>query len=253
MIYRQQKGISLVELMIAMVLGLLVIAAVSRVFVSGQTTDRNMSVRQQLVQQARSIEGRLENMLREAGFRANAQDDPWFTFGQQAAANGCPAMAPGIVVARSNAGGICFRKEFAAGDKTCFGAPVDAALVGTTVTQRLEFDAADNELQCAVGAGALTRIASMVGGFQVRYGIKPTGQNRGLSYFVEQPQVDANGGELARLGAIRIDLLMRSTEDVFDTVTTVFFPLDDPAATNLADDRMYLSRSLIVGLRNKTI
>ena len=249
--FSQQRGISLVELMISLVLGLLVLAAVSRVFVAGQTTDRNMMVRQQLQQQARSVEGRIELMLREAGYRIRAQDDPWLTFPEVAAANNCPAMAAGVVVAPATTGnGICFRREFSTADKNCLGIFAEAEGVQT---QRIFFDSAQNQLRCAVAAKD-SLLASMVGDFRIRYGIRPAGQSSGLSYFTSgtTPPTDA---ELTRLGAVRLDLLMLSTQNVNSAVANYFFPLDAAAATTITvgDSRLYIPRSMVIGVRNRTI
>ncbi|PVZ71793.1 PilW family protein [Pelagibaculum spongiae] len=246
----QQQGISLIELMISLVLGLLVLAAVSRVFVAGQTTDRNMMVRQQLQQQARSVESRIELMLREAGYRIRAQDDPWLTFPEVAAANDCPAMAAGVVIAPATTGnGICFRRQFSTTDKTCLGTFAGAEAVHT---QRIFFNA-QNQLRCAVGAND-SLLASMVGDFRIRYGIRPAGQSSGLSYFTSGT-TSPTDAELTRLGAVRLDLLMLSTQNVNSAVANYFFPLDAAAATTITtgDDRLYIPRSMVISIRNRTI
>ncbi|WP_325436700.1 PilW family protein [Pseudomonas nitroreducens] len=239
---RKQAGISLIELMIALVISSFLILGVTTMFLNNKqayTYQQNQSGNQENGRFALLL---LNQELTKAGFRALAQDDFQIAFPAASAGNGCPAFATGQVMQRSTSGnGVCFRyQRYSTNTRDCLGQAVAA---NATVTTRLEYDATTGTLQCTA-QGATGQLLSGLANLQFQYGVDLSATRRAQN-FVTVPDAGAS------IVAVRYSLLFASTaNNIAIGQNNYFFPLSSTASTTAADSRVYRSIAGTTTLRN---
>lgn len=239
---RRQAGISLVELMIALVISSFLILGVTTMFLNNKqayTYQQNQSGNQENGRFALLL---LNQELAKAGYRALAQDDFQIAFPAAPAGNGCPAFTTGQVVQRSTSGnGVCFRyQRYSTNTRDCLGQAVPANAV---VTTRLEYDAATGSLACSA-QGVTGQLVSGLANLQFQYGVDLSSTRRAQN-FVASP------GAGASIVAVRYSLLFASNADnVAVGQSNYFFPLSSATSTTAADSRVYRSIAGTTTLRN---
>lgn len=128
-----QQGLSLIELMIAMLISTFLVLGATQVYLDNQRNYQYQQGQSSNQAQARVIQLVLERELSRAGFAA----EPYKSEIQEAASqNGCPAFSSGQAVAVSSDGsGLCYHYE-ASVSETDEGKDVDC--LGTKLTSSEE-------------------------------------------------------------------------------------------------------------------
>lgn len=239
---RQQAGLSLIELMIALLISSFLILGVTTIFINNKqsyTYQQNQAGNQENGRFALLM---LNQELAKAGYRALAQDEFQIAFPSAAAADGCPAFSTGQVLQRSTSGnGVCYRyQRYSTNTRDCLGNEVAANAV---VTTHLEYDATSGTLQCTA-QGATGQLVTGLAGLQFQYGVDMS-STRHAQNFVAAPNAGAS------IVAVRYSLLFAGTNDnIAVGQNNYFFPLSNTTATTPTDSRIYRSIAGTTTLRN---
>lgn len=238
----RQSGISLIELMVALLISSFLIIGVTTMFINNKRAYVFQQGQAGNQENARFAQLLINQELAKAGYRSLAQDDYFIAFPSVSAANGCPAFAAGQVMQRSTSGnGVCFRFQgYSTAARDCLGQAIASKAV---ITTRLEYDATSGTLQCTA-QGATGQLVTGLANLQFQYGVDLNSTRRAQT-FVTAP--DAN----ASIVAIRYSLLFASTSDnLAVSQSNYFFPLSSATATTPTDARLYRSIAGTTTLRN---
>ena len=242
-------GFSLVELMVALVVGLLLLAGVLQILLGNRESFEAQRGLADVQEQGRLANFFIENVLAHAGHRVDLIADEDFLFPAQNTDDGF-TLAEGSVVAASDSGqtggndAIRVRFESDGNFRDCAGAPV-----GTPDTPAVEgFSlSVDNAGVLRCNGIALTEQDS-VARFRVRYGLD-TGEDNVVDAYVDDP---GNGSAQRDVRSLRVQLLLRSSENVLPQGTARDFTFADGSTftTPAADRRAYQFIDQTVALRN---
>lgn len=242
-----QRGFSLVELMVAMVVSLLLLSGVIQVFVSSKQSYRVVDSYSRLQENGRFAVDVLSRNIRMAGYRSNIWEIPAVAFPPNV-----PYASTGQAVFGSDGASdsITFRYQ-GSGDgfiEDCLGGNVGA---GTTASVTFRIDATDNELECSVNAAGIPQpLIDGVENMQIVYGVDTNG-DFSANQFRTATNVTASG-QWNNIIAVRIGLLL-------NTVGNVSYVNDsqnyDLVGTNVTAGADLLRRHRFVttiNLRNRT-
>jgi type IV pilus assembly protein PilW len=247
----RQKGVSMIELLIAVAISAFIILGITQVFIDNQRNhiyQQNQSGNQSSSRFSLLLLGQT---LSKAGYRRLAQDDPKLAFG---AVNvvGCPAFSEGQVIRPTTNGlGVCIRyQSVLVTDRDCQGNLIP---LGSTITERLEFSPAvvgpprvSGQLNCAVNGGAQTALSTGLNQVAFLYGVD-TNDDRVADAYVAQAAVPAT----AVILAVRYALLHESeSSEVALGTNNYFFPLSSTAAVAPLGRRIYKSVQGTSTIRN---
>ena len=143
---RAQRGLSIIELMVALTLSSFLILAVTQLYLNNKRHALFQEGQVSNEENGRTALLLLDQQLARAGFRANPtlQTTLETAFAARPAANGCPAMSSGQAVALTDdKTGLCLRYqgETKGRDSDCLGNPIaeDANGNGTEVLTRISY------------------------------------------------------------------------------------------------------------------
>ena len=235
---RSQSGLSLIETMVTLLLGLLLVAAIGHVMHSTQMSYRSQQGFSSLQENSRFAFHFLNRFIRLAGYHSDPTVDEGSVF------VGANAAVAGTEGGGSNPDSITIRFEGDGVMQNCVGA---AAGAGTLSTVTFSIDAANHELDC--GDGATTE--TLVGGIenmQILYGEDVNGDGSANRY------VAADSAVMADVVSVRIALLVNTGESEnlgqgldtksYDLLGTVYNPADDLLRRRVAH--------AVIHLRNRT-
>lgn len=238
---RKQHGLSLVELMVALLLSSFLIIGVTQIFIDNK--------RQYFFQQSQT--GNQENSrfalmliekeLLKAGHRRLPQDSFELAFPYQGAANDCPAFSLGQLARPSDSGnGICIRYQRSYnGETDCLG---NGIANDAPVTTRIERNA-NGELIC-MAQGQSGTLLENLSGLQFEYGVSTNG-SRLANQYLTAPAAGAS------IVSVRYATLMASTADGQSlNKDSYHFPLYATNASTPTDYRLYKSAQGTTTLRN---
>lgn len=221
---RQQRGLSLIELMVAMVIGSFLILGVTQIFISNQKSYLFQQGQGGNQENGRFSLAILSKELSKAGYRSNPSRD--FPAGS---AQGCAFPAKTSVYALS-ATALCIQYQASnRADVTCQGTalPADAqtsiadtySQINPIIIERIEFNSATNSITCTSGT-VVQQLVTGVAGLRFEYG-SGDGNLKVVSAFSTSPT--------ATIGAVRYTVLMQSpgTTSIRDTTTTPSLALTD--------------------------
>jgi type IV pilus assembly protein PilW len=230
-IFRQrasQHGVSLVELMVAMTIGLILLAAVAYLFIGTSQTSRTQDDLSRLQETGRIALDVVGQMVRHAKYveTPNA-DEPAISWKPN-----WELSHPGVAwLVTSNGAGtaadsITVRFEpVSAGDTDCTGANVvNAALPHSNLVQATLSINGSNELVCNNGSTTAT-LFSDIENMQITYGIDTSGDFAADSY-VDTP------ANINQVVAIRVSLLARSRDDASPMTQTYTYNGSTVTATD---------------------
>lgn len=235
-----QHGLSLIELMVALVVSLILLGGLVQLVVTNKQT-YNFQQSQALNQEnSRYSFFYLETILNKAGYRAAPQDGIDVVFDQVSADANCNAFVKGQIVASSLAGtGACIRYQRAtSGELDCAGTAIAAA---TPFVTRVYYNSSSKSLMCGAQGATAVALVENVEGVQVSYGIDTGSGN--LS-FVSAPS------DWTDVRAIRFSVLTASESQVLDAPQSYTFPLMATTSTTATDRRAYRSTMKTVQIRN---
>ena len=269
-----QRGFTLVEIMVALTLGLLVLAGVIQVFLSTQQSARIQQAASRMQEDGRMAMALLSRYFRQAGYTTYPWDKGGTVWAPAINARGFPASAPfaaGQVVSGADitANGvdtdsIRIRYQGAAdGSVTdCLGQTVPVNQM-TDITLSLSINnpmpAQGQALMCTVnGAGGSTQpLVAGLEGMTILYGLSrgpngvdANGRLTGATAYVPAAQVPA--GDWNRVISIRISLLVRSeTNGLTLQAQTVTFNGVAVNAADPTDTRMRYVMGTTANVRNQ--
>lgn len=248
------RGFSLVELMIAIVLGLILVAAVGAIYLGSSRSYRTQTSVSQVQEQGRFANLLIAPIVRQAGYLPNplTQTDPSlifkssnnklavFGFNQSVASTNIGSNYQGLasssVVANTDVIAVAFegKNDSSPADiklKTCLGRPVDASQVAVNIFY-ISSDNGVNSLSCydnitAEGDSTSSTTAStnaqpLVSGvtdMQILYGVDSNSDsNINTTQYMTAAQVDA-AGKWAYVASVQITLTVDSLEATEKGVT----------------------------------
>ncbi|RFC38394.1 MAG: type IV pilus assembly protein PilW [Candidatus Nitrotoga sp. LAW] len=245
-----QQGFTLVELMIAMTIGLILLLVVGTVFTSSRQIFRIQEDNARIQESGRFALEILGRSVKQAGLA----EIPFtglkigFTGMAITGIDGAPGVADTLTV----------QYDGATGDRDCqFGTAVTAAnyLAGNNIIQsHFNLDAANAQLQCAgaIGAAPPAPGATPVGivllenieDFQVLYGIDTTG-DQSVNQYVSLP-ADWN-----QVVTTRVCVLIRSDQTNIVPIGSNYLNCNGAAVAVLADRRLRRAFTATFNLRNR--
>lgn len=268
-----QRGMTLVELMIAMVVGLLLLAGVIQIFLSGKQSYRTQEGLSRLQENGRFAMDVFALNLRHAGFKPNAlsRDDLEFSIdtnavsptnasfgisGQTVAGTDNNGSATDLILNGSDTLTFRFRGTGSAVQAPladCLGespATADTMIVNTLYIRDDPATAlAERELHCRNSAGSDQPLLDGVEGMQVLYGVDTNGDQTANRYSIA---TDVTGNQWSNIVSVRIALLLNTVQDASSDLDTNTYALLNNAAVGPFNDR--LRRHVFtttIALRNK--
>lgn len=215
---RLQRGLSLIELMVAMVIGSILILGVTQIFISNQKSYLFQQGQMGNQENGRFALAMLNQELNKAGYRSNpARPFP------AAAGLGCTFKAETSVYAIDKTA-MCIQYQASnRSDTSCVGAALSGATQALiakpynrtsdnpVIIEKIAFDAATNTITCTVGTTTLP-LVSGVADVRFDYG---SGAERSVSTYGT-----SNPGD--PIGAVRYAILLQSegTSSIRDTTAT---------------------------------
>lgn len=238
---RKQHGLSLIELMIALLISSFLIIGVTQIFIDNK---RNYLFQQSQTgnqENSRFALMLIEKELFKTGHRRLPQDSFEIAFPIQGAANGCPAFSPGQLARPSDSGnGICLRHQRSYnGETDCLG---NGITNDNPVTTRIERNA-NGELIC-MAQGQSGTLLENLSGMQFEYGVSTNG-SRLANKYLTSPPTDAS------IVSVRYATLMASSANGQSlNQDSYYFPLSASVASTPTDRRLYKSAQGTTTLRN---
>ena len=249
---RNQKGFSLVELMVALVVGLLLLAGVLQILLSNRESFSAQQALAGLQEKERLSSFVIENVVAHAGYRVALETPDQFMF--PARENAGFSLAAGSAVSSKNADGdgndaIRLRFQGSGGVHNCLGEEIGGPDADEFVEiADYELYVEDNILRCRVFDDDDIRQQPLVSNVErlvIRYGIDANEDNSVEAY------VDSiDDSQQLDVRSIRLQMLIASDSNVLPTpVARQFRFADDSEIT--PEDR--LARQVVdqtVALRN---
>lgn len=248
-----QRGFSLVELMVAVVLGLLLTIVVSTIFLGGKQTFKTQDDLSRVQENGRFALDLLGRTVRLAGYMDDPTATPGFltVFDPTAATkravdgvDGTASAADEITVRYAGSTDLALRD---CGDQPSTGIPT-----GVVVTNRFYVDG--GTLKCdSSGTGLTAGTYALIDGvedFQVKYG-EDTDTTRDLiaNRYVDYGDV-SNWG---RLVSVRVCLILKSTNTFPDisSVGQTYYPCFSTSTTTATDGYIRRVYNSTITLRNQ--
>lgn len=195
----KQRGLTLIELMIALLLGLILTGGAMQVFLSSKESYRLMESNSQLAQNGRLALEFMTNAITMAGFRKDLKT-PYSSFFPQDS-----TFAQSEVIRGSDSAvSVRYYGYDDAFNRDCLGNAIAAGNY-TTVT----FSVNDShQLVCQISGGTAHVMAENVDQLQIRYGLTSIGKLAADRY-VTASEI-TNGTKWTDVVAVRIGLLVNS-------------------------------------------
>ena len=244
-----QRGFSMVELMVAMVLGLVLLGGLVQIMLSnkeGYTFQQAQSYTQEMQRFSFRL---MEEYTSLAGYRQNPQDSLETAFPAVAAANGCAAMDAGqVVAAYTPSAGFCVRYQRREDDdleEDCMGVLVSSPNAPLVASFRLENLRGDGtQLVCQSHRNNANELADHVEAMQVEYGERMASGN---------VRFQAVPDDWSRVIAIRVALLTTSEQENLVAPTPYNWPPDSATQVTPTDRRLYRVSQKTIYLPNTQI
>lgn len=252
-----QSGISMVELMVSAVLGLIILAGVFQVYINSRHSQRSNNAIYQLQENGRTALTLMVNTLRLSGFIADPDSEvttlfpagSGFSLGASLSATDDDDVANNGI--KDETDWFAVRYQGNADDNLvldCIGNALPAADVAfpDDVYPMIFGVSNQNELFCEPGAeGASDRvtIATGVENLQMLYGVDTDG-DEAANYYVKADQV----GDYNKVVSIRLSLLIRSDDRI--AAAPMAYTYNGVTVSNPDDLRMRLVFSTTVAVRN---
>jgi type IV pilus assembly protein PilW len=252
---KRQAGLTLVEMMIAITLGLVVLLAIGSIYSGSRQTYRVQEDNARIQESGRYALEVIGRSIRQAGADAEMSFNPVVITAE------CGTAAPCNTIFGTNAATDTLAVQFYAGreelnggvwiTRDCTGGAVGAgALPANVVTNT--FNVAGGSLQCTGGVGGTQALVSDVEDLQVLYGIDTTGDQAADQYV-------ATPGNWSQVVTARVCVQLRSANNglvaaaqrymncagAMGTVTGA------AAFTNAADRRLHRTFVATYNLRNR--
>jgi type IV pilus assembly protein PilW len=251
---RQQRGVTLIELLVSMMLGVFVVAGAIQIFVGSKQTYRIQEAVSQLQENGRFALDLFQQSLRMAGYRndpAKEINSVFINYGTFGLSQGLIIKGFDGVGAGSNADSIIFRYSSPSSNSQSNCLAID--ITGDTVVQYSLDD--DGALRCAINDSVVQPVVSGVRDMELLYGVD-LDSNRSVETYLTATDVTSNNNWL-HVVSIKVALLISTDADniASEPQTYIFPPVNFGAESRqntAADHRLYRVFSATVNLRNRT-
>lgn len=240
-----QRGLSLVELMIAMAISVTLLAGILQIILSNKSTYNFQQSQSVNHENSRFAYYFIDLIASKAGYINAPQNLVKEVFPAVNATTECAAFRPGQVVANNLEGtGICIRYQANSGTELdCAGNNITTT---TGFVTRLFYSNANNSLMCGAQGAPAVALVDNIEDLQIVYRVK----NSATSIAdVATPTAD----QWADVVAIRTAILTTSIANTADTPQTYRFPLDSTTTTTATDRRVYRSSYKTITLKNSVL
>ncbi len=238
---KRQTGFSIVEIMIAMTIGLFVVAGLAKIFSSNKESYRVQEAQSVLQENARMASVFLGNNIGKAGFHLDAKVDASSLFPSGSVAlTGTDNSTNG-----TNNDTITVRFERDGEVTDCLGSKGTAGNIATNVF-RVD---ASNQLECSVVGGGVQPVLDNVERMQILYG-EDTGTDGAVDKYVPAGSV----ADFDKVLSVHVALLLASDNDVKPNAESKSYTLLDSTVTMPTSGTDRLQRRVIervVALRNR--
>lgn len=235
---RVSRGFSIVELMVAMAVGLMLFGAVVAIYLGTSQATRFQAAVQGVQESGRFALDLVARNLRQAGY-----DDPFSALEVDEPVLMGTTTPAGALIAlgglKSGVGTVGVRYEGGDQIRDCLGAPV---AVNTYATSVYGVNTA-NQLVCGTSTSNVTPVVDGIEDLRLRYGIDPDGD--------ELPNRYVEAGEVSdwnQVVTVEILVLASSTADALPGADTVC--LGCTVFSGVADRRIRAEFRTVVGIRN---
>jgi type IV pilus assembly protein PilW len=248
MTYRRQLGLSLIELMVAMLISSFLILGVTQIFIDNKRNYLYQQSQGENQENGRFTLKLLENELSKTGFRRNPSDNVLYAF--PAGTYGSCTFSAGQMIKKVNDTTLCLR--FQPRDQhelDCSGAPpssltsLDIPYKSTTAMLSEKIEVTGGALKC----NDVTIIDSGLAGMQLNFGVGPTDE-RQVTSFTNNPASDT-------IRNVRFSVLLSSpqsnvSQGLASKVCTDWQAMTGAAESPCTDDKIYQIVSSSMTLRN---
>lgn len=239
---RDQSGFSLIELMVAMAIGLILIAVVGNVYLAGRQSFRDQDEASRLQETGRFVLDTLSRVVYEAGRADVAPDNNLLAFslipgaGLAVDATDGPGTTPDSLTIRF--------ASASAGEFDCLGSGTGGtAAAPVVVAQTLSLVGTD--IRCTSSIGAATgALASNVEDFQVTFGVDQNGDGSVDQYVAPSAATAPNAL------AARVCVLVR-TADRMAPVAQSYVDCNGALVPAAPDLRIRRAFTKVIALRNR--
>ncbi len=230
----RHKGFTMVELMVAMVIGLFLIAGVFQLFVANKQSTRILNNLSHIQENGRFAISQMTGVLRMAGFKTDPMDT--VSFVAVGSVTGLDAATDEVSISfQASPDGLII---------DCLGVPLVATAPVTTVTNRFYIAADANgvsNLYC--DAPAATPLVENVANMQIIYGVD-TNNTGAANFYVGAASV----ADWSQVISVQVSLLLTSAENNVATSAQTY--RYNGANVTAADNRLYKVFDTTVALRN---
>jgi type IV pilus assembly protein PilW len=236
----RHRGFTLVELMVALVISLLLMAGVIQVYLSSKQSYRLQDNVARIQESGRLATEILTRYIRVAGYRANLAQSPnqLFSSGTNQVISGTHTNGQPDTVT------INFQGDGTMQD--CLGNPV----ANLALARNMFSVSTNGELQCSSNGAAAGLLVGNIQDMQITYGVNNNGNvpPAASQYMTADAVTTANWPNVV---SVRIGLLVQSPEDnLVDTPQTYTF---NSVTTTPADRRLRHVFTSTISLRNRTL
>jgi len=242
-----QKGLTIIELMVAMVLGLLLMAMAIHIFVGSRDTYRYNSNLARLQENGRFAFEQISRVVRMTGYQGDSAA-AW-VLGPMTLANGGVTPLAGTDNAVNDSDTITLSYQGSTDNfiKDCHGTDVAA---GETVQNLYALDG-NNQLTCAVTldgvAGATLPVIDGVEAMHVLFGVDTDNDDAANQYVSA-----GNVGDMEDVVSLRLSMLLRTLDDdIVEVTDTGTHDLLDETVDPADDRRLRRVFSTTINLRNQ--
>ena len=209
--YGRARGFTLVELMVALVVGLLLLAGVLQVLLGNRSSFEAQRARSGLQENARLVSFVLDNTVAHAGHHTELAPSAYAGLFAASSVGGSPTFASEAVVAGTyNENGndaVRIRFQAEGGLHDCRGSRIGR--VNAPDIADFELYVSNGALLCRIiGSGSPQPLVENVERFKVRYGV-----DRDSDLGVDTYVSDLGAADSTNVLSIRVQLLLKSSED----------------------------------------
>jgi type IV pilus assembly protein PilW len=245
---QSQAGLTLLELLISLSLGLLLLTGIGTIYVGSNQTYRVQEQNARIQESGRYALEVIGRSLRQAGY----WNIPISPVALQTAFGGTPIN--GANGAGTAADSVTVQYDGVAGSRDCEGTNITTAMLPVVVQDTIQLDAANFELECESNVDGTVAndpqpLVSNVEDLQFLYGIDATG-DQSADRYVAAP------GNWNQVVSVRACVLIRSEEQGITTSAQSFLNCTSALAgtgtlTAAADSRLRRTFMATFNLRNR--
>lgn len=233
----QHQGFTMVELMVAMAIGLFLISGVFQLFVANKQSTRILNNLSHIQQNGRFAIDQITSILRIAGFKTDPLDTISFTVAGSITGIDGVGTAPDEV-------SISFQATPDGLITDCRGIPLVASVPATTVTNRFYIaNDANGISNLFCDAPVTTPLVEDVANMQIVYGVDI--DNSGTANFYVDAALVADWSQVI---GVQLSLLLTSTDNNVATAAQTY--VFNGATVTAGDNRLHKVFNTTVALRN---